>query len=158
MGNASGATSTIARIALLAWRVASQARPLHASDPHITAISSAHARPAATTDRNAWRSGASGRSNTNDTNAAVVSTMYALVTAPRRPPLPPPMTSSATLTAPIAPAIGCDHPDGWSDAGVRINNAAQGRPTRLGGAQSTNATSARSRRHHDGFVFMRCDP
>src|SRR5437762_13434493 len=80
MGNASGATSTIARIALLAWRVASQARPPHASDPHITAISSAHARPAATTDRNAWRSGASGRSNTNDTNAAVVSTMYALVT------------------------------------------------------------------------------
>src|SRR2546427_12926118 len=134
-------------MALLAWRVASQARPRHASDPHITWISSAHATPAATTERNAWRRMASGRSNTSDTNAAVVSTMYALVTAASRPPppAPPPVDRGGAPPAPRNSGVwrGPPPPDGGSDAGPRVNHAAQGRPTRLARRPNKKPTKGR---------------
>src|SRR5262249_47887481 len=87
--------------------------------------------------------------STSDTNAPLASTMYVLVAAPSRLPSPLPTTRSATLIAPISPAIGCDQPP-RSEPGAMINSAAHGSPTRLGGAHSRNSSSATNTRPHAG--------
>src|SRR5437762_362333 len=110
-------------------------------------------------DRSArFSGGSSGRSNTKLTNAAVTSTMYVLVTAPRRLPPVAISTSNAILNAPMKPASTCEAPGRSPCAGRAANdrcgaissNAAHGRPTRLAGAHATNASVARIRRDNDG--------
>src|SRR3989442_9085132 len=85
--------------------------------------------------------------------------MYALVTAASLPSPPPPVPSptnrSARLIAPITPARGTAQRARSGGAGATISNAASGRPTRLGCAQSTKAIRAKSGRHHDCFVTLR---
>src|SRR5947209_9230626 len=83
--------------------------------------------------------------------------MYALVTAASLPPPPvrSPTNRSARLIAPITPARGTAQRARSGGAGATISNAASGRPTRLGCAQSTKAIRAKSGRHHDCFVTLR---
>jgi len=65
---------------------------------------------------------------------------------------------ASTLYVLRGAAIGCDQPGRSPVAGAMISSAAHGNPTRLGCAQSRNASSARIRRHHGSLVAMRCGP
>src|SRR5512139_287187 len=84
--------------------------------------------------------------------------MYVLVTAASRTPLIAVSTTNPTLNAPTRPATASVQMGRFALAAMR-SSAANGRPNRLGCAQSTNASSANPRRHHDsrvGGAFTLC--
>src|SRR6185503_16526391 len=143
----SGSSSTINRIVSPAWRVASHARAPHPSAPHTTCTSSAVATPPRHNARNACRRNPVGASAAPATNAVVTSTVYAAITAARRPPG---RANSARL---VTPRMAAAMRVRVERSGAAASSAAQGSPTRLGGAQAAKAMTPTTRRHRLGCML-----